>query len=709
MAKEQTSELVFSADVSQFTQAISQMNSDIKLINSQFDASSSALDDWSNESEGLEAKLKQLNGTLESQESILASMRSRQEEYANTLDKNKKKLAELKKQYDAIVSAEGESSDSAKKLAKQMAQVETAITKNERAYRNEEIAINKQQTTINKTKKSIKEYEGNLEELNKSLKDTKKNTDDASTSTGKFGSAMKGIGAGLAKGVVAIGAAAAGAAASFLALAESTREYRTEMAKLETISDNVGANFDETKKAYQDLVAVTNDEGAATEAINNLLTAGFKGNELDEVNQYIQGAAIQWKDTLKAEGLSDSIQEWIGSGGESLTGNIAEMLERLGYNLETVKAETAGFSEEQRRAYLMNIMQKEGLGEVSEAYKEQNKDLYEASLAQQNFNDKMAELGAIAEPISTLLKNNVAVVIESLIPLITQLSEAFTAFLSGDYSTGAELISSIFSNIGTKAGELFEILINKVSELLPVILPKIVELLSSLLQKIIEYAPVLLDGAIKLFYSLVDAIPPTIRSLLKELPKIIKNLLDFFVENGPHLIKTGFDLLSKLIVGLIDCIPDLLAAADEIIGDIIDTFKETDWLEVGMDIMKGLLDGMLKIDDAIRKTVKKIGNKIKDGFTNFFDINSPSKLMSDEVGKYIGLGVLDGIEGSMSQVKRGLESSLNGITDNVSFGNTGGVGRSVVLNYTVNSPRQLSRREIYIQAKKMQTLLGGVN
>ena len=67
MAKEQTSELVFSADVSQFTQAISQMNSDIKLINSQFDASSSALDDWSKESEGLEAKLKQLNGTLESQ------------------------------------------------------------------------------------------------------------------------------------------------------------------------------------------------------------------------------------------------------------------------------------------------------------------------------------------------------------------------------------------------------------------------------------------------------------------------------------------------------------------------------------------------------------------------------------------------------------------------------------------------------------------
>ena len=803
--QDKTSELVFSADVSQFTRAISQMQSDIKLINSEFDASSSSLDDWSNESEGLEAKLKQLNGTLESQQSILASMKSRQEEYANTLDKNKQSLAKLKQEYDAVIAAEGEKSKNATKLAKDMAKIEVAISKNEKAYKNETISINKQQATINKTSKEINQYQKKLKDLSGDLEDTSKKTKDITSSTLDFKSSMSSIGKGMAGGIAAIGAAAAGAATAFLSLAESTREYRTEMAKLETVSDAANANFDETKKAYQDLVAVTNDEGAATEAINNLLTAGFKGDELEEVNQYIQGAAIQWKDTLKAEGLADSIQEWIGSGGASLTGNIAEMLERLGYNLEEVKDKTAGFSDEQRRAYIMNIMQKEGLGEVSEEYKKQNKDLYDASIAQQNLTDKMADLGAVAEPLTTILKNGFAKVLELIIPYVTRLGEAFEKLLGGNFEEGFEELSSMFFELKDNVQQVFLGLVDGVAEAIPQLLPKIVEFLSQTIQQVVEFAPMLLEAALKLFGALVEALPPTIISLVEQLPQILDNIVAALNEMIPNLLEAAISFLMtivealpsviqslvqalpkiintiiefvmtnlpvvyeaflKLLMSLIDAIPkvaveiikeipklivsivktiasnlpklftmsvdlwmqlvkaipkmlpELLGGIGDIVGAILDAFDTDMLVDVGKAIIEGLWDGVKGMKDWLQKKLESAADWLPTWIKKKLGIASPSKVFK-EIGKFSADGLGVGFTDEMKKVKKSIVDAVD--VDDVSMntnanllstgiGGAGVRGKNVVLNYTVNSPTQLSRREIYLQARKMGTLLGGVS
>lgn len=853
MAKETTSSIAFEADVSQFTQSINQMRDDIKLINSSFEASASEMDDWGSSSKGLELKIKSLNDVLEDEKKKLSDMESRRNEYISTLDKNKKKLAELEAQYEKVVASEGESSDNAKKLSKQKATLATAITKNEKAIVNENIAINKQKTTINNTDKSIKGYEKSLKNVKKGLDETGKSTKDLEGSTTSLKGALSGIGKGVAGVITGLSAAVAGAAASFLALAESTREYRREMGLLKTVSDTANANFEETKKTYQDLVAVTNDEGAATEAINNLLTAGFKGNELDQVSKYIQGAAIQWKDTLKTEGLSDSIQEWIGSGGESLTGQMAEMLERLGYSLETVKAETAGMTEEQRRAYLVNIMASEGLGEISDMYKEQNKDLYEASLAQQNLNDKMADLGTIAEPITTILKNGLAKTLEVITPLIRDVAEAFKQLLSGDIKGGLDSLSSIFLSLKEKANEAFLGILEGVSEAIPQVLPKVAEFLGQMVQQFVEFVPYLTDAAIQLFMSIAQAIPPTITALLDQLPQILDSvvnslnemipelleaaiqfletildalpivieklvevlpqliqtisnfiqenlplILDAFItllhtiidalpviikalvealptiidtiiqfvtdnlpiildagielfmeivkaipliidalieqlpliidtivealtDNFPLIMETAFELFMQIVKAIPDMIINLGTSMTDIEDTIFEALEEIDLFSIGQDIMQGLVDGIVDIGNNIWGTVSSIGDNIVSGFKSFFGIHSPSKLMKDKIGSFLGegmaVGIGEGFDKDIDKIKKGIMDKLDFNDEDLDFNDKfnpkpksqRGTTKNVTLNYTVNSPSPLSRRELYIQAKKAQTLLGGVS
>ena len=798
MPKEETSRVAFEADISQFSQAIAEMRSDIKLMNSQFEASSSSLEDWSNSSEGLEAKIKQLNGVLEAEKNKLNALKGTRDEYNSTLEKNKNKLAELKAEYDKVVASEGENSASAKKLAKDIAKVETAITKNSKSIKYYETEMNKQQATVNKTEKELKDYK-------KALEDVDKKTKDASDSAGGFSKAMKGIGKGLAAGVVAIGAAAAGAATSFLALAESTREYREDLAKLNNNAKTAGVAQEAVTKALRDLNAITGETDSNVEALSNLLMANFTESNMANAVETLSDAVLKFPDTLKIEGLADGLQESMQQMemGNNATGQYAELLERLGYNLDTVTEQYGALgSEEEKQAYLLDLVNKK-IGGTSDTYREQNKDLVDAANAQFDLNEALSNLGAVAEPIVSILKSGLAKVLEALTPLITQVAEAFKQLLSGDIKGGLESFSEIFLSIREKANEAFLGMLNGLSEIIPQMLPKIAEFLMQAVQKIVEFAPLALEAALQLFGAIVEALPPTINSLIQQLPtllnsiassltsmiptllenainflmtivqalptvvqnlvsalpQLINTILDFVISNLPvvyqgflkllmsivdalpsvivsivkeipklitSIVKTVASNLPKLLAMSIDMwlqmvkaipkfIPKLLSGIGDIITSILDAFDTDMLVDVGASIIEGLWDGIKSLKDWLKKKLESAADWLPKWIKDKLGIASPSKVFK-EIGKFSADGLGVGFTDEMKKVKKSIVNSVDmagvGLNGNVavSGGNTTGIGSKVVnLNYTVNSPRQLSRREIYIQANKMKTLLGGVN
>lgn len=652
----------FSADVTDFKSAMQEANRSIQLANSEFNALSSSMDENTSEQDKLLASTKRLT---------------------TIRDAEARKLAILKNEYEKVAAEQGESSAAAQKLL---------------------VRVNNQTASLNKAEKALKTYTEGLDDTNKAQEDAAKGASKFSDNLSSLaGTALKGV----STGIVGLAAAAAGAVASFFALAESTREYRTEMGKLETAFTTSNLTAEDATKTYTELYGILGDTGKATEASQQLAQLANSEEELNDMTHILTGVYAKFGDSLAVEGLAEAMNHTAKLG--EVQGTLADALEWSGITVEDFNAQLAEAGTEAERQALITSTLNGLYGEAADTYKEVNKDIIAANEAQAKLTDSTATLGAAAEGITTVFKDRLANVLVSITPLVQQLTEAFTAFLNGDYSAGVEMISNVFDQVGNKAGELFNNLIEKVSELLPKVLPKIAELLTTLLNKLIEFAPTLLDGAIKLLNAIVDAIPPTIKAILKALPSIISNLLNFFIQNYPKIVKAGYELIAKLIAGIIGCIPDVVGAAGDIIGTIFDTFMETDWLELGLDIMQGILDGMMNIGSAIGKTVKKLGKKIKDGFTDFFDIHSPSRLMSDEVGKYIGLGVLDGIEESMVDVQKGLQSSLDGLTSNINLDANGVRSSGAVynLNYTVNSPKAVNRFENWQQSKKMLSLLKG--
>ena len=389
-------------DVTDFKQGLSDANRAIRLANSEFEKATAGVGKWSDSADGLKAKLTQLNKTLDAQEAAAAVLR---------------------KEYERVAAEQGENSKGAQELA---------------------IKLNKQEAACKKTAAQIEQYEAALEEMGDEADDAAEaveDTGDAAEKSGDGFTVAKGALAGfIANGLSALVGAAKNAIGSLFDLAESTRDYRTELAKLETAATVAGASTDYIKGKWQDMSAVLGDEGAVTEGLNNLMAAGFTTEqEMDAITQHLEGAAIKWKDTLKFEGLADGLQETLATGKS--VGAFSEMLERSGVNLEEfdeglAKCKTSA----EKQDYVLQQLSKLGLSEVSEAYREQNADLIEVNKKNSELADKQAELGKTMEP------------------LVQKFNELKTKALSWLIETGLPAIKSGFewvkNNIPTIVGLL---------------------------------------------------------------------------------------------------------------------------------------------------------------------------------------------------------------------------------------------------------------
>lgn len=94
---------------------------------------------------------------------------------------------------------------------------------------------------------------------------------------------------------------------------------------------------------------------------------------------------------------------------------------------------------------------------------------------------------------------------------------------------------------------------------------------------------------------------------------------------------------------------------------------------IGKDIVQGLWNGINNMVGWITGKVKGFTDSVVGSFKNFFGIKSPSRVMRDEVGKYLGMGVGEGIMDEADYVQKSFNSLM---PDFGSLGSASGFGAS---------------------------------
>jgi phage-related protein len=177
---------------------------------------------------------------------------------------------------------------------------------------------------------------------------------------------------------------------------------------------------------------------------------------------------------------------------------------------------------------------------------------------------------------------------------------------------------------------------------------------------------------------LPDLIPAAIQLVIT----LIMGILD----NIGKIQDVAIDLVVAVIEGIITALPELIKAAPQIVLAIIKgmvtalpkLFTDINWLSLG----KGFIDGIISgVKQAIPNLINSVTSAAKDAWQavkNFFGIASPSKLMSDSVGKMIPKGIAVGVEAEMPDASEDIRRTVKNNTDITTMVN--GISGSMQIN-----------------------------
>ena len=233
-------------------------------------------------------------------------------------------------------------------------------------------------------------------DANDALKDTAKEGEKAEKNLSK--SFVK-IGKSALKIGTALGAAALAAGAALKAIADDTREYRTEMGKLDAAFETAGHSAEAASATYKALNSVLGDSGQAVEASSHLAKLVKDEKDLATWTDICTGVYAAFGASLPIEGLTEAANETAKTG--QLTGGLADALNWAGVSEDDFQASLDACSTEQERQALITETLNGLYSEAADNYKEVNKDVLAANEAQGRLEEGLAAVGAIVEPVIT--------------------------------------------------------------------------------------------------------------------------------------------------------------------------------------------------------------------------------------------------------------------------------------------------------------------
>lgn len=204
------------------------------------------------------------------------------------------------------------------------------------------------------------------------------------------------------------------------------------------------------------------------------------------------------------------------------------------------------------------------------------------------------------------------------------------------------------------------------------------------IKNVVETALGVISGIIQTVTALIkgdwdgvwNGIKATFGALWNGIKKQVSNAIKFVgavIKNGWNLVKNLFSGLGSRVKSTVSSMWESVKtrfkngvnAAVNLVRNLPKRIKsalsgaKTMLVNVGKDIMRGLRNGIDAGFAWIRSKLQGVGKAIPGWLKKVLGISSPSKVMANEVGKWILPGVSLGVDASESDFRRSVESALD--------------------------------------------------
>ena len=640
----------FKVDISELKSAMQEAKRQIKVTNSEFKAISSSMDNWGKSSDGISAKLKQLDNNLKSQKTILST---------------------LERQYELTVQQMGEGSAEADRL---------------------KIAINNQKAVVNTTEREISNYESSLKEVSKAEKETEKSgkdvdevlddMKDSAKETSEGFTVMKGVMANLVtQGINLVIDGAKQAAAALTDMVKQSvsayAEYEQLVGGVETLfkdsadivkgyAENAyktaglsGNEYMETVTSFSaSLLSSLNGDTAESARIADMAitdmsdNANKMGTDMTSLQNAYNGFAKQnytMLDNLKLGygGTKEEMQRLLADA-EKLSGqkydisNLADVYEaihviqtEMDITGTTAKeaATTISGSTAMMKASWQNLLV--GMADENADFEQLVTNLVDSVTTMlgnvmPRVTQAISGVGQLIQSLSPIIATELPKMIDEVLPtLLDSLGALFEALIKGivgalpslnsallDLITNiASSLPGMLSQIIDSLGSLLPQIIKALGDALPEILTNLIDGIYTLINGLVKMTPDIIKAGIQLFTGLIKALPKVINTLLKDIKSLVKDICDGLINAFPDLLNATIELFNAIIEALPEIIDQILAALPTLIDNIVAFLVSgvPQLIEATIQLFNALVQALPTIINALVPRLPEIISAIVNG------------------------------------------------------------------------------------------------
>jgi len=329
-------------------------------------------------------------------------------------------------------------------------------------------------------------------------------------------------------------------------------------------------------------------------------------------------------------------------------------------------------------------------------------------------------LPEIVNGISQLIQQLAPVVAELLPTLVPAIVSAAVNIMNALVQQLPTLIQVLVASLPQFIQGIIQIaigLIQALPQIINILIPAIPQIVNSLVTALTapDSLTAIIMGSITLFMALLQAIPVIITALVNAIPTIVTNIITTLTrpEFIQGLVRSGVQLIAGLVGGIGSMIGSVLGAAGKVIGAIAGVLTPSSLLNIGVNLIKGLWQGINDVKSWIIDKIKGFGKSVIDSIKGIFGIHSPSKEFA-WIGKMNVVGLAEGFTKNKDMVTQavtdmsdeamnamaGFNSSMStGFNANVTASQNVAAGNyqtpsNIIMNITNNVPDSLTSKQV---------------
>lgn len=425
---------------------------------------------------------------------------------------------------------------------------------------------------------------------------------------------------------------------------------------------------------------------------------------------------------------------------------------------DAFNAALAACNTEQERAQLITDTLNGVYAEAGAQYQQTNADVIAYRQSQSDLTAAMSSLGQAFMPIVTGLTNVATMLLSGVQPavqwFVTNLP-IIAPILAGIATTigllavvlNASTIATTAQTVATNAAAAAQGLLNMVMNANPIAL--IVTLIAGLVvaiiglwnnseafrnfvtgafQQIQQVAQVVIDAIVNFFtvtvpnaigvvigffQNLWNSIVSVFNGALSTVSGFVSSVVSFFTVSVPNAVSNMLSAAGRIPGQIASFLGSALSSAASFVGSFASSAIQAASqfvsnivsglsglagrvMSVGSDIVHGIWSGISGAAGWLMNQISGFANNIVSGIKGFFGIASPSKVMRDEVGKYLAEGVAVGWDKNdpMASIERDLNVGVSRLSVQAqALEGAGGTTnyQTVNFNQPVESPDQVAR------------------